>query len=76
MENAKSGERSATSAATASLVVKMYEILPLRNKKTKNRTNPIESDVKTATIVANLAPSGFPLPSSLDTLTLYIEIIT
>lgn len=75
MENAKSGERVATSAATASLVVKMYETLPFRNKKTKKRTVPIDSDVKTAVIVANLAPFEFPLPSSFDTLTLFLYTI-
>lgn len=70
MEKAKSGERSATCVATASLVVKMYETLPLKNMKTKKMMIPIESDVKTTIIVANLAPLEFPLPISFDTLTL------
>lgn len=70
MEKAKSGERSATCVATASLVVKMYETLPLKNRKTKKMMIPIDSDVKTTIIVANLAPLEFPLPISFDTLTL------
>lgn len=74
MENAKIGERSATSLATASLVVKMYEILPLRHKKTKKNITPMESDVNTDIIVANLASFEFPLPIAFDTLTLYVYI--
>lgn len=76
MENAKIGERSATCAATTPLVVRMYEIFPLRNKKTKKNIIPMESDVKTAVIVANLAFFEFPLPISFDTLTLYKYMIS
>lgn len=56
MEKAKVGERLATSSATASLVVKMYEILPLRNKKTKKNMIPIKSDVKVADFLC-ISPS-------------------
>jgi len=76
MEKAKSGERSATCVATASLVVKMYETLSLKNRKIKKKMIPIESDVETTTIVANLAPLEFPLPISFETLTLLQNIIT
>lgn len=70
METAKIGERSATCAATTSLLVKMYETLPLRSRKKKKRMTPTDSDVKSTIIVANLAPLEFPLPISFETLTL------
>lgn len=73
IEQASSGDRSATAAATSSLSVKMYARRPLRNRKSRNNTNPMTNDVRTVTTIENFAALELPLPSSFDTLTLEVK---
>jgi len=70
MENESNGDKSATALATSESVVKIYASLSLRNRNTKNSTNPITNDVRTVIRMENFAAFELPLPSSFATRTL------
>jgi hypothetical protein len=70
METARRGDRSATAAATSSLVVNMLERFPRNKRKNTNNTRPIEKEVVTTFKMANFALLALPAPSSFATRTL------
>lgn len=74
IETANRGDKSPTALATSSFEVKIYASFSLKNKKNKNRRNPIVNDVRTIMFTANFAPFALPFPSSFATLTLQINI--